>query len=1186
MKAVIGFFKKKWVIQFIGVVALCVLIWFVGPLIAIAGKAILESAWVRGVTIAAIVVAWIIFRLLMQVRAGRKDQQLMTDLAAGVPGKSAEQQAGEEEVEHLQKTFEEALGELRNKLAKGKRGSQFLYELPWYVIIGAPGCGKTTALINSGLQFPLAVGDSKRPVKGVGGTRNCDWWFTDEAVLLDTAGRYTTQDSHQAVDAAAWQGFLGLLKKHRGRRPLNGVLVAVSLSDLLQQTEAERQLNAKAIRLRVAEIYQILGVRIPIYLMFTKSDLVAGFNDFFADLSQEDRAQVFGETFPAEDPKTPRDFLDSFDSAYDELLQRLDRHTFRRVYDERDIQRRTAILEYPQQMALLKPAAMELLRNSFGANRYETPVLLRGIYFTCGTQKGTPIDRVMGILASVFRLGPQAGQIYSGKGKSYFITRLLREVVFPEAELAGTDRKLERRQRFTEIGLYGGTALVAGLVITLWALSYGRNQLALSRVEEIIDRYRSVPTPGPDWFSHMQALLPKLKAIREAREVYQTGGWSMHMGLYQGNKIDSALNRVYEKLLQEGLLPLVKLSLEQRLSGTGQPANPDLLYELLRVYLMLGEPKRLEVEEDRISAENLIQVDAAGRFSSDPESLAEFRIHLDALMKSPPEALVLNDDLVSGVRARLTEVPKIVQAYKHFKADKLRDHSHDLRLGTVLGKGGNEAFATRSGGNVANITIPGLFTAEGYKAYFLTGGLKALETALKQDWVLGEERGIDPSEIEGMRLDFKKLYFADYAKTWAELLNNVQINKRGLANQNLRADILGTLSKRDSPLRAFLETVEKNTTLSRVSESVANELAKKLGIKADSGEADPSKQKLLDEAKKRAGLDEGAEDPVHDLERQFEPTNRLVRKIGDQPALLDDVLETLGELQSLALQQASGVGASPVAGGAGGGKAAARKLQDLPEPLKAELSELALSIDNDGANTFRDQLKRKLQTTVAAPCRTAFSGRYPFTGNTARETTLTDFSKFFAPNGIFDEFFQTNLKDIVDTARTEWRPLPGAQGVGLSRGTIASFQNAARVRDAFFPGGASAPSARFDLKPLFLDSTVARFTLNIEGQETKNEHGPETVSSFQWPGPTPNSGIRMVFRTLDGQDLASRTWQGPWALFRFLDEASLKSTGDPVRFNVTFQVGDHRAIYELRADSVQNPFNLGALRAFQCPAGL
>lgn len=102
--------------------------------------------------------------------------------------------------------------------------------MPWYIIIGPPGTGKTTILRNSGLNFPLAA-DGEAAIQGIGGTRNCDWWIANEAVLIDTAGRYTTQDVNQDIDAAAWTGFLNLLKEHRRRRPVNGVLLAVSIAD-------------------------------------------------------------------------------------------------------------------------------------------------------------------------------------------------------------------------------------------------------------------------------------------------------------------------------------------------------------------------------------------------------------------------------------------------------------------------------------------------------------------------------------------------------------------------------------------------------------------------------------------------------------------------------------------------------------------------------------------------------------------------------------------------------------------------------------------------------------------------------------------------------------------------------------------------------------------------------------------
>ena len=175
--------------------------------------------------------------------------------SAAQPAENAEQQV-------LATRFTEAVAALRKMRwqATGKKpgvrdwlavsGGSHLYELPWYVFIGAPGAGKTTALVNSGLSFPLADQFGPGAIRGVGGTRNCDWWFTDEAVLIDTAGRYTTQDSHQEEDKAAWDGFLGLLKKSRPRRPLNGVFLAISVADLLNQSAPARANLAASIRAR------------------------------------------------------------------------------------------------------------------------------------------------------------------------------------------------------------------------------------------------------------------------------------------------------------------------------------------------------------------------------------------------------------------------------------------------------------------------------------------------------------------------------------------------------------------------------------------------------------------------------------------------------------------------------------------------------------------------------------------------------------------------------------------------------------------------------------------------------------------------------------------------------------------------------------------------------------------------
>jgi len=278
----------------------------------------------------------------------------------------------------------------------------------------------------------------------VGGTRNCDWWFTDEAVLLDTAGRYTTQESNTRADAAAWHGFLALLKQSRPAAPLNGVLVSVSASDLMLWTKPERTKFAAHVRMRISEIYAALGARLPIYMLVTKCDLIAGFNEFFGDLSPDARAQVWGTTFPMDiDPS----FMGApYASEFEALEERLGAEMLARIHEEKDLQRRASIYRFPQQFHAMGPLLAEYLVQSFSTNVDGRPLLLRGVYFTSGTQEGNPIDRVLGALASTFKLDRGTSLVEGSTGKSFFVTRLLREVVFPEAKLATVDEEPRAQQ--------------------------------------------------------------------------------------------------------------------------------------------------------------------------------------------------------------------------------------------------------------------------------------------------------------------------------------------------------------------------------------------------------------------------------------------------------------------------------------------------------------------------------------------------------------------------------------------------------------------------------------------------------------------------------------------------------------------------------------------------------------------
>jgi type VI secretion system protein ImpL len=359
---------------------------------------------------------------------------VLDQLAAGGADKDTDQRVAKE-LESIQARFKQAAEDLQDARFPNPDGRpRAIEEMPWYVMIGAPGSGKTTALINSGLRFPLYTAETGASVPGVGGTRNCDWWFSDEAVLIDTAGRYTMQDSDRKADAAAWHGFLALLKENRPERPLNGALVTISVLDLMLWAKPERAKFTAHVRMRLAEMYAALNQRFPVYAVITKLDLLAGFTEFFGDYDQAARAQVWGTTFAHD--IDPAWYAEPYAKDFAALEERLGAEMVARLHEEPDLQRRAAIYRFPQQFHLIGPLVGEILSQAFGVQVNHRPVQLRGVYYTSATQEGNAIDRVLATMSRTFRLDKNTSALMKGTGKSFFVTRLMREVIFAEHALA------------------------------------------------------------------------------------------------------------------------------------------------------------------------------------------------------------------------------------------------------------------------------------------------------------------------------------------------------------------------------------------------------------------------------------------------------------------------------------------------------------------------------------------------------------------------------------------------------------------------------------------------------------------------------------------------------------------------------------------------------------------------------
>ncbi|MGQ9369071.1 type VI secretion system membrane subunit TssM [Azospirillum sp. ST 5-10] len=650
-----------------GALALAAVLWQLAPLLRLAGQRPLDGGLARAVPSLLVLGAWGLAVWRAERRARAANERLVAALAGCSPD-DADMRATLDEMAALRGRMGEALARLRTLRFRGRSGRRRLHELPVYLMIGAPGSGKTTALAAAGLGFPLGARPHALPLplpvpEQVGGTRTCDWWFTDEAVLIDTAGRYTTQDSRHAVDSRVWIGLLDLLKEHRPRRPVNGALVTVSLADLATWSDGERRAYALTLHRRLQELRRNLGQAVPVYVVCTKADLLAGFTAFFDALTAEERRQVWGVTFPLGDGPGATSPAAWFRDTYRGLLRRLDERLMERLHQEPDIERRGLAFTLPLQMATLEGPLGDLLERVFAVGPEDEPLLLRGVYFTSATQGGPAVDRLAGRFGPL-RTGPALPvEPPADECLSYFLDRLLHEVVFAEAGLAGVDRALERRQGRRRAAALAGTAAAALALAVFWVHGHGANGLLIDRVAAAVAeaeaQLRVLDTPPRSLArvadGDVAAVLPALDALRAIPAGYGDRGapvpWRLAGGLYQGDRLGGLADAVYRRALRSVFLSRLVLRLEERLRAGW--AEPDRQWPALRAYLMLGgrEPMDAAFVGEWMAAD--WQATLPGPANQDRRrALGD---HLAALFDIGFAAVPLDDPLVARVVAALRQ---------------------------------------------------------------------------------------------------------------------------------------------------------------------------------------------------------------------------------------------------------------------------------------------------------------------------------------------------------------------------------------------------------------------------------------------------------------------------------------------------------------------------------------------------
>lgn len=1180
----------KFIFTILGLVALSLTVWFVGPLLGAGTVYPFEGVVTRLVIIGFI---WLIAAMIWGIRALRRRKKAQA-LEASITAPA------EDDTPILREKMQDAISTL--KKTSSKAGVAALYDLPWYVIIGPPGSGKTTALVNSGLKFPLAGAGGAQAIAGVGGTRHCDWWFTEEAVMIDTAGRYTTQDSDADTDGRSWTGFLDMLAENRPRQPVNGVLVCISIEDILTLPTAELDAHAAAIRRRLDELHQRLKISFPVYVVLTKMDLVAGFMEFFGDLTPEQRAMVWGMTF------RPKDRIDNmvanFPEEFDDLMTALSGQMTDRLQMEPDARARSRIFSFPTQMASLKGPLNEFLVKVFEPSRYQSEAALRGVYFTSGTQEGTPIDRVLGALGRSFGAQGGVASAFSGQGRSFFLTDLLQKVVFTEAGWVSTNIAHIRRNFVMRTAAYAALILCVVGIGGAWGYSYLRNQALERQIDNAVNEYRVLASDQINQSKiddgDLHVILAPLEKLRSLPLGYASRDEGTPMaegfGLGQHARLRAANIAAYRDALDQLFLPRMIYRVEHLLEKNIR--NTSFVYEALKVYLMLGGQARMD--EDLILTwmerdwSNLYPGagNARGR-----EKLME---HLEAVLERPSSHVALNGPLVEEAQRTLARMPVADRAYMLMKT---RAEAEGYPAWNAARRGGSDAslvFDTRDGNPLEDVEIPGFFTWVGFHDGVLTQLAPMAERARDERWVLGDsgEQSAIEAQFGTIQQDIMNRYRTEFIEAWENQLSRLKIASVGSGDLT----VMSALAAPTSPLKQLMGSIAKETQLTQLPEGV--EVSEDGGVDTDRVES-ALERKAIQKATSKGGqigaslaltaLDEQGSSssdapPVNhgaDIEAHFKSLHDFAIAMDEgAPAPVDALIGRFNSLyQAMNLMQA-------------GGSARAQAVQTMQGELvsmKADASRLPGLVANMTEDTVaslegivlgssKAQLNQALGDQVTSQCEQVIANRYPFFPQASREVPLADFARLFGPNGIMNSFFQDKLASMVDQSQRTWRWRDDTEfSRNLSSSVLRQFQLAAEIRDTFFATGGGMPEITFTATPVTLSPDAHTVRLDVDGQKLLYDHSAARPVSMTWPGSGSGQVEVSVTPEIPGQQ--SRTVeQGVWGLFKLVKKAASLDQGD--RVSVEFSVGGRRASFMIQPSSVLNPFTLSALSEFRCPRGL
>lgn len=1081
-------------------------------------------------------------------------------------------------IEAQERALDRSLGNLLNNMERHRS----LYQLPWYLVLGEENAGKTSLITRSNQSFALSH-VTKAGVRAQQEEQlaySVDWWIGDEAVLIDPPGEFLSQpvSSNGNVEqgkvkpvlpagahSRLWLHLLDWLARNRSRRALNGVVLVVDVQALLAQRPEQRKAHANLLRTRLYELTRQLGTRLPVYVTLSKFDLLEGFEEFFARLSRSGREDLLGFTFSLEAVDDFDVWLAELTRQYQAFVACLGEQVFDSTRGARTMIERDRLQALVHSMAGVRPALFGFMTEMLGSDRFTTPALVRGLYFSSVLQQGTLSNAFIKASGQPYELPPPPPEVKPAGGTViYFAQPLFQRVIYPEAGLAGDNIKVAHSKRRLLIAGVSVASLGCLVAIGTWQFYFSINRekaasvLAKSQEFSGRDIDLKVDTTGRN-------LLVPLDQIRDAVLVYgdYREAWPLlsDMGLYQGRAIGPTVDEAYLKLLSKRFLPAIAGGVLEAINTA--PAGSNQQLAALRVYRMLEERqnRRPAIVEEWVAKQWQRAYPGQGQLQADLMG------HLGYALKYADADLPQYRERIAQVQQQLRQLPMAERVYMSLKQDALERLNRPLDLRSEVGPAFDIVYRPlNTDQEGSGLLLAPLLTAKGFKDYFEPGTEGIIELAMIDQWVLGERQRLDYSEEDRKVLTqrIRALYSADYVDSWRRALNQFAVTDFDDLSHGVA--VLEQVTGPSAPLRRLLETLRDNSVIYPSVPLVEGQAP--LALESDS-------------QRQAAGI-----------RRAFASLSELITPQGERPSYYEETLRSISAVYDYAkavhdnpdpgkaalktvLSRFSLSGADPIAN-------LQRVAVGLPEPLNQHVKKLADQTSQVLVIAALRELEKRWDSEIYSFYRDRLAGRYPFKAS-GEDASLEDFEAFFGPQGrlqqFHDQYLNVFLKDNRDALYSD-----SLGGYLVRSDVLEQLKKVERIRDTFF-NHRGLLAVQITIEPLALSATRLSSMLSVDGQLIPYQHGAPQRTGLVWPNNLGNSSGSQLTLVHSTGNTASLSYRGPWSLFRLLSRGHLNGRTD-TSVDLTFAIADGLMRYRIDAQKANNPITQRSFDGFVLPRTL